>query len=120
VKTVRLFVAKHERQLAGTAVWLFSVVPADVAPTTAQAPADIAEMQTRLHPRRHAVFAGRLEPGGPSRSERALAKMRNVRGPADRRRPEVVDFARSIAEELAPRTRERSGASPPRTPSSAR
>jgi menaquinone-dependent protoporphyrinogen oxidase len=116
VKAVRLFVAKHERELAGMTVWLFSVVPAGVAPATAHAPADIAGMQARLHPRRHAVFAGWRAPGGPSRSERALVKLRHVRGPDYRRRPEIVDFARTIAEELAAPQRVSAPGSPAPSP----
>lgn len=57
------FVQKHERALHDRAVWLFSSGPVgNIKPSSRLAdPAEVAELRSRLQPRDHRIFWGRLD-----------------------------------------------------------
>lgn len=57
------FVRKHERALQARPVWLFSSGPAGdmKGATTFADPADVADIRSRLQPRDHQIFWGRLD-----------------------------------------------------------
>ena len=84
------------------AVWLFSSGPIGDPPKPEEDPVDVAEIQAQTEARDHRVFAGKLDKSKLGFGERAIVVAVRAAEGDFRDWSEIEDWARGIAEALAP------------------
>jgi menaquinone-dependent protoporphyrinogen oxidase len=103
IPEAREFVRRHQIELRGRPVWLFSSGPiGSPTPKPEGDPTEIAELVASIRARGHRVFAGRLEKGKLGIGERLIVGA--VHAPdGDFRDPDAIRaWVREIAEQLSP------------------
>jgi menaquinone-dependent protoporphyrinogen oxidase len=96
----RTFAKRHEAELAGKPLWLFSSGPIGDPAKPTQPPVEALELAQRLHARDHQVFEGRLERDLLGFGERAIVRVVGAESGDYRPWVAITTWARGIATAL--------------------
>lgn len=100
--SARAFVTRHDRELAGKPVWLFSSGPIGDPPLPAgDAPEPLA-IAHRIGAREHRTFGGRIDRSGLGLMERAITRVLKAPDGDFRDVAEIRAWATTIAAALTP------------------
>ena len=97
LKSARAFVARHELELQGRAVFLFSSGPIGDPPRPLEDPLEVATIDDSTMAIDHRVFAGRLVESDLGTGERLVIKMLRAPYGDFRSWDDITDWARAIA-----------------------
>jgi len=101
MQEAKAFAGRYAAALRARPLWLLSSGPLGDPPLPAGDPVDVSDLVDQLHPRDHAVFAGRLSREELGIGERAVVAMVKASYGDFRDWPAVNAWARAIAASLA-------------------
>ena len=103
LEPAKQLVERHGDGLRARPVWLVSSGPVGNPPKPEAEPPDIAPMRAATMAREHRIIPGKLDKAQLGFAERAIARVVGASEGDFRPWPEIDAWARSIADELAPR-----------------
>jgi menaquinone-dependent protoporphyrinogen oxidase len=103
LEPAKKLVERHADGLRVRPVWLFSSGPVGNPPKPEAEPPDVGPLRAATMAREHRIIPGKLDKGGLSFAERAISRVVGAAEGDFRPWVEIDAWARTIAEQLAPR-----------------